>query len=346
MLRDAGALFGLGCGGASVADVLATPCEPEPVTLPERLSRAREPIACVIGGRNVALHAARPFEGNRSVTVAFEVGQDNGRLHFSDALVAWLQQPLKLEGALIDEEPPQRALLLELAGLDLLRRIETHVGDDIRFAEAAQGDLPHSLDIAIEAEHGAMLPLRLELTDRLALVMADFLDRLQPPEPADFSADTVEIVIEAGSQDISVEELDSLRPGDVVMLSARRPVAVLGGVLVAPVRRQSEGIELDGPFHHRSARAMAGSLADIRTGQDSPHLLHLIAENGRTTMTLGAIDALKPRQLLPLSCFDDLGVDLVIDNRRFGRGELIMIGAGLGVRIVSLMPEAADSQPS
>jgi type III secretion protein Q len=317
--------------------VLVTQPEPPLSDLQERLSRQCTPIACMLGERKVTLHVGEAFSGEDAVAVPVRVGGDPCRLHLSAALIEWLQQPLGLEGALIDEEPPQRALLLELAALDLLHLLETRLGEDIRFGEGGDADLPHTLNLAFVADE-RRLSLRLELPLRLAEVWADFLDRIQPPQPADLSGVTAEIVIEAGSQDLTFHELESLRPGDIVMLATHRTVVVVDGKLIAAVRRQSDGAELDGPFYPKSRRAMVGSLPDIRDGQNGTRILHMVAEFARATMTLGQIDALKPRQRLPLSYFDETGVDIVVDNRRIGRGELVMIGAGMGVRILHLLP--------
>ncbi|MDP9837212.1 type III secretion protein Q [Neorhizobium huautlense] len=344
MLRDTGAHFGLGCGGASVAEILVTQPAPAPVSLAERLSRPRRPIAGMLAGRKIGLHPAVGRVDDKLVAMSFRIGAETCRLHASAGLVDWLAQPLGLEGALIDEEPLQRAVLLELAGLDFIRQIEAHIGDDIRLGEGDAGPTLHAQEMSIEAD-GTMLPLRLELTERLVEKLADYLDRLQPPEPADLSGAAVELVIEAGSQDLSIAELESLSPSDVVMLTHHRPVVVANDRLVAAVRRKADGVELDGAFYPLTRRAMVGSLADIQSGRETRHMVHMVSETGRVTTTIGAIDALKPGEALPLSCFDGTGVDLVVDNRRFGRGELIMIGAGLGVRIVSLFPAAPALAP-
>ncbi|WP_245282176.1 FliM/FliN family flagellar motor switch protein [Rhizobium sp. LC145] len=317
--------------------MLASPPELPPAGLQERLSRRRTPIACVLGERKVSLHIGEVFSGEDAVAVPVRVGADDCRLHLSAALIEWLQQPLGLKGVLIDEEPPQRALLLELAALDLLHLLESRLSEDIRFGEGGDADLPHTLDLAFVADERS-LPLRLELPPQLAEIWADFLDRVQPSEPADLSGLTVELVIEAGSQDLTLDELESLRPGDIVMLATHRTVVVLDGKLIAPVRRQSDCAELDGPFYPKSRRAMVGSLPDLRDNRNGTHILHMVAEFARTTMTLGEIDALKLRQPLPLSYFDETGVDIVVDGRRIGRGELVMIGAGMGVRILHLLP--------
>lgn len=339
MLRDTGAHFGSGCGGLSVVGVLAVQPELPQPDLSHRLSRTRQSIPFVLGGRKVDLHIGETFSDAGAITVPVRTGADTCRLHLSPALVAWLQQPLDLEGALIDEEPPQRALLLEFAGLDLLQVLESQLGEDIRLGEDGNGEVSHALDLAIAAGD-EMMPLRLELPSRLAHALADYLDDIQPPAPADLSGFSAELVIEAGSQDISRDELESLRPGDVVMLSNHRPVVVIDGKLVAPIRRQADGAELDGPFYPKARRAMVGSLSTVDDAEPGTHIVNLAAEFARATMTLGEIDALKLRQPLPLSYFDETGVDIVIDNHRIGRGELLMVGAGMGMRIVHLLPSA------
>lgn len=341
MVRGTGAQFGLGCGGASVADILYALAEPAPAALADRLTLPRKPLAVTIAGRNVQIHTVARCPEDDLLALPFRIGSAGCQGHLSQSLIEWLVQPLGLRGALSDEEPLQRALLLELASLDVLRALEIHTSEEIRLGENGVGEASHALEMALEAD-GVMLPLRIELTRRYAEMLADLLDRLQPPEPMDYSSAMVDLVVEAGSQDLSIAELNDLRPGDVVMLDDHRPVAVLNGILAAPVHRQADGVELDGPFYPRGHRAMPGTLADIQAGKDATHLVQLTAETARVKTTVGAIDALKPHQALPLSCFDETGVDLVVGDRRFGRGEFAVIGAGLGVRIVSLLPAAPD----
>lgn len=339
MLRDTGAHFGSGCGGLSVIDALAVQPELPRLDLSQRLSRTRRPIACVLGGRKVDLHIGGRFADAGAITVPVRTGDDTCRLHLSPALAAWLQQPLNLEGALIDEEPPQRALLLEYAGLDLVQVLEGRLGEDIRLGEEGNSDVSYGIDLVIAAGDD-MLPLRLELPLRLANAFADFLDDIQPPAPVDLSGVVADVVIEAGSQDLTRDELQSLRPGDIVMLAGNRPVVTIDGRLVASIRRQADGVELNGPFYPKARRAMVGSLSTADDDEAGMHILSAVAEFARTTMTLGEIDALKTRQPLPLSYFDETGVDIVVENRRIGRGELLMVGAGMGMRIVHLLPSA------
>lgn len=64
--------------------------------------------------------------------------------------------------------------------------------------------------------------------------------------------------------------------------------------------------------------------------------IHLTVEVGRIHMTAGALMSLAPGNLLELNVSPEQGVDLVINGKKVGRGELIRMGDVLGVRILSL----------
>lgn len=64
--------------------------------------------------------------------------------------------------------------------------------------------------------------------------------------------------------------------------------------------------------------------------------IQLTVEVGRVRMTAGALMSLAPGNLLDLHVAPEQGVDLVINGKKVGRGELIRMGDVLGVRILSL----------
>lgn len=64
--------------------------------------------------------------------------------------------------------------------------------------------------------------------------------------------------------------------------------------------------------------------------------VHLTVEVGRIHMTVGALMNLAPGNLLELNVSPEQGVDLVVNGKKVGRGELIRMGDVLGVRILSL----------
>lgn len=64
--------------------------------------------------------------------------------------------------------------------------------------------------------------------------------------------------------------------------------------------------------------------------------LQLTVEVGRLRMTVQELMKLAPGNLLELNVTAREGVDLVVNGKKVGRGELIRIGEALGVRILSL----------
>lgn len=64
--------------------------------------------------------------------------------------------------------------------------------------------------------------------------------------------------------------------------------------------------------------------------------LHITVEVGRIRMTAQELIGLAPGNLLELNVSPEQGVDLVVNGKKIGRGELMRIGDVLGVRILSL----------
>ncbi len=70
------------------------------------------------------------------------------------------------------------------------------------------------------------------------------------------------------------------------------------------------------------------------TAEELP--IHLIVEVGRLRMTAQELMTLAPGNLLELKVSPEQGVDLVVNGKKVGRGELMRMGDVLGVRIISL----------
>jgi flagellar motor switch protein FliN/FliY len=64
--------------------------------------------------------------------------------------------------------------------------------------------------------------------------------------------------------------------------------------------------------------------------------VRLSVEIGRVRMSVGDLMKLAPGNLLELNVSPEQGVDLVVNGKKVGRGELIRMGDLLGVRILSL----------
>jgi flagellar motor switch protein FliN len=64
--------------------------------------------------------------------------------------------------------------------------------------------------------------------------------------------------------------------------------------------------------------------------------LNIVVEIGRLNMTLAKLKELQPGHLLELDIKPEQGVDLTINGRCVGRGELLRVGESLGVRVLEL----------
>lgn len=62
----------------------------------------------------------------------------------------------------------------------------------------------------------------------------------------------------------------------------------------------------------------------------------LVVELGRVSVSAADVMALRPGQVIELNRSPNEAVDLVVDGKRLGRGELVEIDGELGVRILEL----------
>lgn len=333
MVNEGGETAGTTFHGSGLAAALTRRALCPPADLQRRLSRAVS-LSSRIGGRPVSVRFGSQIDSQTALAVPVRVGDETCVLHLTSSTLDWLQSLLGLAGSIADEEPVQRALLLEFASIDLICGLEAHLGRDVRVGDGIALDPLLPVDLEIVADDGTF-HCRLEIPPALAETLADGLDRLQPPDLPEPSQITAEIVVEVGSQELSAAELTSLRPGDVVMLDPCRPSAVVEGLFAAPVVRRTGGVLLVAPFAQIAGRAKLPDVSE--NGEDEfQTLLRVGVELGRVVMTPAEIDQISPGDLLSLAPLDGSGVDLVIGERRVGRGELVAIGEGTGVRIVRL----------
>ena len=64
--------------------------------------------------------------------------------------------------------------------------------------------------------------------------------------------------------------------------------------------------------------------------------VHLIVEVGRMRMSVQQIMDLSAGNVLELPVTPEQGVDLVVNGKKIGKGELVKLGDVLGVRIVQI----------
>lgn len=64
--------------------------------------------------------------------------------------------------------------------------------------------------------------------------------------------------------------------------------------------------------------------------------MNIVVEVGRLQMSLQKLLELQPGNLLELNLRPESGVDLVVNGKRIAKGELLLIGDALGVRILDI----------
>jgi type III secretion protein Q len=129
-----------------------------------------------------------------------------------------------------------------------------------------------------------------------------------------------------GSAALSLDELDALTPGDVVVLDA--PAGP--DALVLPGGARATGrLDEDDTFH----------VEETMTERRLQLPVALEVELARVEMTLGDLARLEPGAALPLG-LDRRGiVTLRVGERPVGRGELVEIDGAVGVRVISVEVE-------
>jgi type III secretion protein Q len=129
-----------------------------------------------------------------------------------------------------------------------------------------------------------------------------------------------------GSAGLSLDELDALAPGDLVVLDAPSgPDA-----LVLPGGARATGRLADDDTFH---------VEEMMTERRLQLPVALEVELARVEMTLGDLARLEPGAALPLA-LDRRGiVTLRVAERLIGRGELVEIDGAVGVRVLSVEVE-------
>jgi flagellar motor switch protein FliN/FliY len=72
----------------------------------------------------------------------------------------------------------------------------------------------------------------------------------------------------------------------------------------------------------------------------------LVVQLGERTMTVLEVTALVPGSIIELTKAAVSELDLLVNNRRIGRGLAVKVGENFGIRITVLGDVAADSSPA
>lgn len=149
--------------------------------------------------------------------------------------------------------------------------------------------------------------------------------------------------VQAGSQRLRLDQLASLKPGDIVLLS--KPLEglhlALTPALLADVRAQAQGYVITNSWYIDERREVA--VNTIHPEADAVHAdlldqmtMQLVCEVGRISMSLSALKSLTPGSVLPMERRAGEAVDLIVNGQKIGQGELVRLDDALGVRVTRL----------
>lgn len=321
--------------------------------------RRRAPAEITIAGKTMAIAAVWPAPNpveQRLCTIAFTVADTAGKLRVPLSVV---ERGLARADELIDVKrlaPAHAALLLESVFEDDLEWIEGKLGERIAITSVAQadtvsGDTPFAfvmtgkdktIDCVLNTNNAG-----------LVVRIGGFLDEItkaKPPIPGEFP---LPVCLWRNALTISLGELQSLRPDDVVLFDDAEEEGV-AALVIAERLYAPAALTADGPQLLAAPTAIAGSKWEWTMNQNTPpHADQTLEEStldelpvalafelGRTAMPLREVRQLAPGAIVPLAHVTKETVDIIANGKRVGRGEIVRIGESLGVRIARMFDNA------
>ena len=242
-----------------------------------------------------------------------------------------------VEGA----DPSDAALLLEEAVAAWLDAGEAATGLSLRFlglgaAEPPAEALRRGLLVQGRAPRGSLVRQRLPLalSPGAALALAQRLASDPGAKPP--AALVLRASLEREARWLTARELRSLRPGDAVVLGPD-PAArlVVEGGLAAPVTLGPQGVRLDGPLRPIAEETPPMPDAPEDEGIDAVEL-RVSFRAGERLMTLAEVRSLAPGSVVDLPGPPDAEVEIVVNGRVIGRGELVEVAGRRAVQVRTL----------
>lgn len=226
-------------------------------------------------------------------------------------------------------------LLLEAALLPLIEPLEALIGQACQVTSAHPFDTWLRLRWQLTLGEGPGAAMVLHLSQGAARLLANALDARWPAQRAQLPSLALPAQVNAAHTRLTLAELRSLRAGDVVMLDHTQPALHCAG-RNAPVERTDTRWRLAGALTPGMETPMSDTpaLAGPDAALDELDLT-LTCQVGRLDLTLGQLRELGEGSVLALEGRADDGVELVVNGRRIGQGQLVRIGEGLGVRVLS-----------
>jgi len=280
---------------------------------------------------------------------SFALQDASGRLQVDSA---WLDGVCKQAGLArppsVDwsQVPPSvRIFLLSCLLAGLFERLEMLFGD----MPSLQAQV-RPMQVEVESRRVAMTPAG-KMEPQAACIWLDLPKEAMRRLPREHAGKedgflrwlTVQVSLQTGRQTLYLDQLVSLKTGDVVLLS--RPLdglhLSLSASLRLDVREREEGYVVTTPWYLDEQREVA--VETINPGADADQAgvldqltVELVCEVGHISMRLSALKSLSVGSVLPMARRADQAVDLIVNGRKIGQGELVRLDDELGVRVTRL----------
>jgi flagellar motor switch protein FliN len=103
---------------------------------------------------------------------------------------------------------------------------------------------------------------------------------------------------------------------------------------------KTDGKKSEAPIPPPKKSAPASPVAEVKIGSGKVNVnelpINVIIEAGRIQMSVHKLMELQPGNMLEVDIHPENGVDLVVNGKRIGKGELLRVGDVLGVRILDI----------
>lgn len=288
-------------------------------------------------------------------TLAIRIADQPAALIVPEAFLGLLLEQIKGLVSFDALSREQRALILEFALSEAFDALETALGCSVLLSAVCEGAEERTatsgppLLLTLETQGMEQSWCALRASEAHTLRLAHGLDRIaSAPAPGGLTDLPVPIRIRRAAVGLTLTELKSLRPGDIVLVDAycmepETAIAVMGGAHFAPVKMLPKGYQLlDAPkplagsgFEWNANRlpAQTGLTAD---GAVSDLPIRLFVEMDRFELSWMGLHELQRGAQIGADVPRKSQLELVVEGSTIGRGEFTVLGDGLGFRVTRI----------
>lgn len=311
------------------------------------LYRRRQSLRADVRGKPITIGlSARPWSaGDASRSFNVSAGIWNFQLALPGSLVEALVGGLCKPASFHTLPALQQAILIEAALENLLFPFEAAISQPLQFvtdAGASTADINLDLHVTFASFDGVV---RLGLNAEAGRLLSNAWDAFPMQAPVDVEDLPVPVQILAGAQTLTTAEISALKPGDTIISEGAAPgelYALCAGQLQARCIQSEPGLLLTSGWSPATISQPDGNEIFMERGtvMDEATIdslsVRVIFELARTDMALRDVKALAEGSVVPVAALNEGAVAIIANGSKIGRGDIVRLGEGLGVRILQL----------